>query len=130
MKISKQSRRDGKTLFNACRINGVLDDSRVRQALGAVVQAKPRGHLGTLTHFHRLVKLDIARRTALVESAVPLLADFQNEVKSNLAKKYGAGLSVSFTVNPALIGGLRIKVGSDVLDGSVANRLEALADSI
>jgi len=130
MKISKQSRRDGKTLFNACRVNGVLDDNRVRQALTAVVQSKPRGHLATLSHFHRLVKLDIARRSALVESAVPLLADFQNDVKANLARKYGAGLSVSFAVNPALIGGLRIKVGSDVLDGSVANRLQALADSI
>lgn len=130
MKISKQSRRDGKSLFNACRVDGVLDDARVRQAVDAVVKSKPRGHLGTLAHFHRLVKLDIARRTAVVEGAVALEPGFQAEVRSSLAKRYGPGLDVRFTVNPALIGGLRIKVGSDVLDGSVAHRLQSLADSI
>ena len=130
MKISKQSRRDGKSLFNACRVDGVLDDARVRQAVAAVVKSKPRGHLGTLSHFHRLVKLDVARRSAVVESAVALEAGFQDEVRSSLAKRYGAGLDVRFAVNAALIGGLRIKVGSDVLDGSVAHRLQSLADSI
>lgn len=129
MKINKQSRRDGKTLFNACRVNGVLDEGRVRAAVAAIIKSKPRGHLGTLSHLHRLARLDIARRSAVVESATPLMADFQNDVKFNLAKKYGPGLSVNFAVNPALIGGLRIKVGSDVLDGSVFARLQTLADS-
>ena len=130
MKISKHSRRDAKALFNVCRMGGLLDEGRVRSAATAVVAAKPRGHLGTLTHFHRLVRLDFARRTAVVESAIPLLANFQEDVKANLTKKYGPGLNVSFAVNPALIGGLRIKVGCDVLDGSVANRLQALAETL
>ncbi len=129
MKISKQSRRDGKSLLNACRSGGLLDENRVRAALAAVVQRKPRGYLGTLTHFHRLVRLDIARRTALIESAEALTPAFQSDVAANLTKKYGPGLTVSFTVNPSLIGGLRIKVGSDVLDGSVSARLQALAET-
>ena len=129
MKISSQSRRDSRTLYNACRVNGLLDESRVRVAATAVVKSKPRGYLGILTHFHRLVKLDIARRTALVESAVPLAADFQNSVKANLTKKYGAGLSLQFVVNPALIGGMRVRVGSDVMDSSVSARLQELAEA-
>ena len=72
MKISKQARRDGKALFNTCRVNGVLDENRVRQAVKAVVAEKPRGYVATLSHFQRLVKLDIERRTAKVESAAPL----------------------------------------------------------
>ena len=129
MKISKQSRRDGKSLLNACCSGGLLDENRVRAALAAVVQRKPRGYLGTLTHFHRLVRLDIARRTALIESAEALTPAFQADVTGNLTKKYGPGLTVSFTVNPNLLGGLRIKVGSDVLDGSVSARLQALAET-
>lgn len=129
MKINTQSRRDARTLFNACRVNGVLDEGRVRIAAGGIVKSRPRGFLGTLTHFHRLVKLDIARRTAVVESATPQLAEFQNDVKENLLKKYGPGLNIQFVVNPALIGGLRVRVGSDVLDGSVAARLNELAES-
>lgn len=126
MKISKQAKRDAKTLFRACQADGVLSDDRVRQAVAKVIEAKPRGYVAILQHFQRLVKLDIDRRAAKVESAVALSDDQQAAVRGNLEKKYGAGLSLSFRVNPALIGGLRVQVGSDVYDGSVAGRLARL----
>ena len=129
MKISKQARRDGKALFNTCKVSGVLDESRVRQAVTAVIAQKPRGYVGILSHFQRLVKLDIERRTARVESAAPIGEALQQSVKANLAARYGQGLNVSFAVNPALIGGLRVKVGSDVYDGSVKARLADLEAS-
>lgn len=130
MKISKQARRDGKTLFNTCKVNGVLDEQRVRQTVSAVIAQKPRGYVGILSHFQRLVKLDIERRTARIESAAPLSEALSSSVKTNLAQRYGQGLSVNFVVNPALIGGLRVQVGSDVFDGSVRARLDALAESM
>jgi F-type H+-transporting ATPase subunit delta len=126
MKISKQARRDGKSLFNTCRVAGVLDENRVRQTVSAVIAQKPRGYVAILSHFQRLVKLDIERRTARVESAVAVSDALQQSVKANLAARYGQGLNVSFSVNPALIGGLRVKVGSDVYDGSVKARLAEL----
>lgn len=126
MKISKQARRDGKSLFNSCKANGVLDENRVRQTVSAVIAQKPRGYVGILSHFQRLVKLDIERRTARVESAVAPSDALQQSVKANLAARYGQGLTVAFAVNPALIGGLRVKVGSDVYDGSVKARLAEL----
>jgi F-type H+-transporting ATPase subunit delta len=129
MKISKQARREGKELFRSCMVNGVLDENRVRQIVGKVVQAKPRGFLEMLSHFQRLVKLEVERRTARVESAVPLGPDAQAEVTNKLGKLYGQGLKVSFAQNPALLGGLRIKVGSDVYDGSIQAKLEQLAES-
>ena len=130
MKISKQARRDGKTLFTNCRVNGVLDENRVRQTVSAVIAQKPRGFVGILSHFQRLVKLDIERRTARVESATPLSDSLAASVKENLAQRYGQGLDVGFSVNTALIGGLRVKVGSDVFDGSVRARLDELAESM
>ena len=129
MKISKQARRDGKELFRSCIVNGVLDENRVRQIVGKVIQAKPRGYIETLSHFERLLKLEVERRTARVESAVALTPDIQAEVTNKLGKIYGQGLNVSFSQNPALLGGLRIKVGSDVYDGSVQARLEDLVES-
>ena len=51
MKSSKQARRDGRTLFNVCRVNGVLDESRVRDAVSRMIASKPRGYLATLAHF-------------------------------------------------------------------------------
>ena len=130
MKISKQARRDGKSLFNTCRVSGVLDEARVRKTVSLVIAQKPRGFVAILSHFQRLVKLDIERRSARVESAVAASEALQASVKANLAARYGQGLSVTFAVNPALIGGLRVKVGSDVFDGSVKARLDALAESI
>ena len=128
MKISKQARRDGKTLFNTCKVNGMLDEQRVRQTVTAVIAQKPRGYVGILSHFQRLVKLDIERRTARVESATQLSESLAASVKANLEQRYGQGLSVNFAVNQALIGGLRVKVGSDVFDGSVRARLNELAE--
>ena len=126
MKISKQARRDAKQLFNVCKVSGVLDEGRVRQTVGVVIEKKPRGFVGILSHFQRLVKLDIERRSAHVESAVVASDTLQSSVKANLAQRYGQGLNVTFAVNPSLIGGLRVKVGSDVYDGSVKARLAEL----
>ena len=126
MKISKQARRDAKQLFNVCKVSGVLDESRVRQSVSAVIEKKPRGFVAILSHFQRLVKLDIERRSARVESAAAASESLQASVKANLARRYGQGLNVTFAVNPALIGGLRVQVGSDVFDGSVKARLAEL----
>ncbi len=126
MKISKQARRDGKSLFNNCRVGGMLDEARVRKTVSAVIEMKPRGYVAILSHFQRLVKLDIERRSATVESAVAASEALQSSVTANLAARYGAGLNVKFAVNPSLIGGLRVKVGSDVYDGSVKARLSEL----
>ena|SRR5882672_8524811 len=128
MKISKQARRDAKQLFRSCLANGLLDENRARQAIKKVLELKPRGYLQILSQFQRLVKLDVERRTARVESASPLASDLQAKVRENLTRAYGQGLSISFTENPGLIGGLRIKVGSDVYDGSVQARLQALQE--
>jgi F-type H+-transporting ATPase subunit delta len=129
MKIARQAQRDGKTLFRSCLVNGLLDESRVRTALAQVVAQKPRGYVGILQYFHRLVRLEVERRSARVESARALSPELQAAVQANLAQSYGSGLTVQFAPNPALVGGLRIKVGSDVFDGSVDARLTALAES-
>ncbi|HWF19760.1 MAG TPA: F0F1 ATP synthase subunit delta [Verrucomicrobiae bacterium] len=129
MKISKQARRDAKQLFRSCFNNGVLDENRVRQTVQAVIAQKPRGYVAILSQFARLVKLDQERRTARVESAVALVPDQQAAVQTNLTRKYGPGLNVTYLQNPALLGGLRIQVGSDVYDGSVRARLESLREA-
>jgi F-type H+-transporting ATPase subunit delta len=128
MKISKQARRDAKQMFRSCLVNGLLDENRARQVVQQVIAQKPRGYTAILTHFQRLVRLDVARRTARIESAVQLPEDLRVGVQANLARKYGPGLRVFFTEHSGLIGGLRVQVGSDVYDGSIRARLAVLAD--
>ena len=129
MRISKQARRNAKALFRACLVNGLLNEAKVRDVVQQVLAVKPRGYIAILTHFHRLLKLELDRRSARVESAVPLGTDVQSGVQARLGGLYGPGLAFRFQHNPNLIGGLRVQVGSDVYDGSVQARLDALAES-
>ena len=123
---TRQAKREASQLFRLCIPNGRLDENRVRQAVRQLIEARPRGYLITLSLFRRLVKLELDQRTAKVESAVPLSADLQATVKTGLERAYGPGLDMSFAQNPSLIGGMRVQVGSDVYDGSVRSRLDAL----
>ena len=130
MKVSKQARCDAKELFRSCRVNGLLDDNKVRQAVQQVIVTKPRGYLAILSHFQRLVKLELDRRTARVDSPVPLSEAERAAIRANLARRYGEGLMFSFTQTPELIGGLRVQIGSDVFDGSVQARLAGLESGL
>ena len=130
MKISKQARRDAKQLYRSCRVNELLDEAKVRLVVQQVIALKPRGYIPILSHFERLVRLDLARRTARVESPVALAEPQQASIRANLARRYGNGLIVAFTLTPGLIGGLRVQIGSDVFDGSVQARLAELGASL
>jgi F-type H+-transporting ATPase subunit delta len=127
MKVTKRARYEAKQLFRSCQVDGLLDEGRVRTAVTQLVARKPRGFFGILSHLHRLVRLDLTRRSAKVESASALAPALQSGVTDQLNRLYGSGLDLSYAVNPDLIGGLRVKVGSDVYDGSVQARLAALA---
>ncbi len=129
MKISKQARLEARRAFRECVVDGKFDENRARQVVNLVAERKPRGYMGILSQFQKLVKLDDARRNATIESAAPLPADYQAKVQADLKKVYGDGLNFTFKQNPALLGGLRIQVGGDVYDGSVHGRLEALKES-
>ena len=129
MRITKQAKREAKDLFTACLVNGRLEPPRVRDAVATVIRLKPRGYGAVLQHFKHLVELELARRTARVESATPLAPDLRGSIGANLTRTYGTGLDLTFAENPALVGGLRVQVGSDVYDGSVQGRLAALAGS-
>jgi F-type H+-transporting ATPase subunit delta len=129
MRISKQAKRQAKQLFRLCLVNGSLDENRVREAVGGLVEKKPRDYVAMLNHLQRLVKLEVLRRTATVESATALTPELQRAFESNLTQLYGEGLYLSFKHNPELIGGARIRVGSDVYDGSVQGRLEQLQEN-
>jgi F-type H+-transporting ATPase subunit delta len=128
MRTNKRSRREARRLYKACLSGGRLDEARVRRVAERVARAARRGSLAVLSHFHRLVSLDQAAHRAVVESATALPEDFRSGVEADVARLYGPGMSTSFEENPALIAGMRVKVGSDVYDGSVRTALATLGE--
>ena len=129
MKGTKQSRRLAKQLFKSCQVDDRLNADRVRKAVRLLIDQKPRGYFGILQHLQRLVKLDEASRSARVESAVALGQAQQQDVRNSLKRLKGGDVTVEFATNPGLIGGMRVKIGDDVYDGSVRTRLTALSDN-
>jgi F-type H+-transporting ATPase subunit delta len=129
MKTTKTIRRKAKQLFRLCIVNGLLDESRTREVVQRVIESNRRGHLALLSIFQRWVRLNLAEHTAEVESATPLPADLRATVQARLENLYGPGINTQFADRPALIGGMRVKVGSDVYDGSVQSELAALEKS-
>lgn len=126
MKINKRAQREAKQLFRLCLVNGLLDENHVRQVVQRVVAADHRDCRAILSQFGRLVKLELARHTATIESATLVPPDLRAAIEAGLTRRYGPGLTTTFIERPALIGGMRIQVGSDVYDGTVQSELAAL----
>jgi F-type H+-transporting ATPase subunit delta len=128
MKLSRVARRQSKQLFDLSMVDGRLDNDRLRTVANEIEQKKPRHYVQMLKFITRLTKLEVTRHHAIVDSADELSETQRKEISSNLVKKFGP-ITTEFRHSPALIGGLRIKLGSNVWDGSIQSRLETLKQS-
>jgi F-type H+-transporting ATPase subunit delta len=130
MKISKEARRFARELYRLSLTNGRVDAAKIGSLSNQLVAEKPRGFAQILREYTRLVRLELERRHAVVDSAVPLDDAHVSSLRSDLTTKFGDDLTIEFRTNPELIGGLRIQVGSDVWDGTVSNRLHLLSQQL
>ena len=130
MKIDRQSRQVAKKYFLACRnADNSVNESSVREIVQLLVDQKPRNHVAILTHLYRLIELALDENTVRVESATPL-ADKGASVFADLAQRYGPAARTVYEENPALLGGLRIRRGNNIWDGSLSGRLERLKQAL
>ncbi len=110
MKISKEIRRLSAKLVRASFVEGALDRGRVTGFVASIVKNKPRNYIQLLENYRRLLRLEADKRSALIESATALDPEASKRIVSDLGRKYGKGLTTEFSVNPALLGGVRIRV--------------------
>lgn len=129
MTRAKQTLRDAKQLYRLCLVNGLLDADLVRRVVQEVSRTTNRNRMGVLSQLRRLVRLDCARHTAAVFSGLPLPPALQAGLQEDLSRIYGPGLSTTFAERPELIGGVLVRVSSDVYDGSVLGKLKSLEAS-
>ena len=130
MKINKEIRQLSREMLRASFREGQLDPARISSIIDSVTARKPRNYIDVLKNYRRLLRLEVEKRRAQIETASEMDPATQSEVVTNLKKKYGSDLAPEFVVNPDLLGGMRIRVGSDVWDGSVRNRLERLQQQL
>lgn len=129
MKVTKDAAAAGRRLFRLCSPDGKLDEGKLRHVFKAVAERKPRNFKGILATLHRLTRLDLAQRHVIVESAQQLDDTTAEGIKNKMTSQHGEGLTFEYKINPALLGGIRIRKGDDVWDGSVKAKLDKLADA-
>ena len=130
MKISKDIRQLSRTLVRDSFIDRVLNRDKINSIVRTIIEKKPRNYIQLLENYQRLLRLEIEKRRATIESAAELDPEAGRQIVVGLEQKYGPGLATEYVVNPALLGGVRVRVGSDVWDSSVRNRLERLQQKL
>jgi len=126
MKINEDIRRLSREMLRASFTDAQLDPGRIASLVDSLVARKPRHYIEVLKNYRRLLRLELEKRQAKIETASEVDSATSSELVANLKNKYGGDLTTQFVVNPELLGGMRIRVGSDVWDGTVRNRLERL----
>ena len=106
-----------------------MNEEHLRTAITKLGTEKPRDYRGMLQVLRRLVRAEVASKQVTVESATALDANTAEELATSLRSQYGQDLTFNFKTTPELLGGLRIRVGNDVFDGSVQSRLDRLANA-
>jgi F-type H+-transporting ATPase subunit delta len=130
MKINKEVRQMARALLRASFTDGQLDRGKIGNVLESIVTKKPRHYLAILELYKRLLRLELEKRHARIESSHELSPEVTAQIVQNLSRKYGNDLTTEFVVDQKLLGGMRVRVGSDVWDSTVKSRLERLANQL
>lgn len=130
MKIDRHARQSAKKYFRACLLpDGSLNEQGLRDITHLLASEKPRGYLATLVRLQKLIEMATHERTVTVESATPL-PDQGESIFRELEARFGKASRNDYKENPSLLGGLRIRRGSNIWDGSLSSRLDRLKVSL
>jgi F-type H+-transporting ATPase subunit delta len=124
MQIPKEAKRKARELFEAALDErGRPDDSKALSIADILIKSAPRHALMILREFIRLIRLETAKHYALIESAVPIDDAMRSSILQSLRERDGGDVTLETRVDPSLIGGARIRLGSEVWDATVLSRL-------
>ncbi len=105
-------------------------DPLVRNLLYILLQNGELNLLPDITAALRARSTAVAPVPVEVTTALPLEDQYRQALEEKLAKEYGAGLSFSYRVDPAILGGIIVRVGDKLIDGSLASKLAALRQTL
>jgi F-type H+-transporting ATPase subunit delta len=127
MAADKQTKLLAKQLFKLSVVNGVVSPEQVAGVLGWVEKTSPRRPVALLKAYHHRIALELAKSRAEVEHAGPVSDATLKQIEAAMTKRYSRVVTASVKPNPKLLAGLRVRVGSDVYESSVANQLAKLS---
>lgn len=130
MKLTRQHRRNARLLWQSVCVNGAPDTNRIREAVRTVRQYQGRGAEAVLRCFAQRLEVYIRANRVGVVSADRLSTQQQGQLAGMFRGTEAAQAGISFSVDPSVIGGLRVEKGYQVTDLTVARQLEILKDGL
>jgi F-type H+-transporting ATPase subunit delta len=126
----KQIQQLARQFFKLSLDNGVLSPDRVSGVLEYIAKHRPSHTLAVLKAYQRLIAAEVSRGQAVVEHAGAINPALLDQIAAAMTKKYSRKVSGVARRNDQLLAGLRVRVGDDVYESSVAGQLAALAQSV
>ena len=130
MKRDQKITKLAKKLVELSKDNGVVIESKVSEVLAGFRQVQHRNHLAVLKTFLSYLRREVALHTAVVATPVELSDDALGAIEVQFSKLYNRPVNAVTQQDTSLIAGVRVRVGDDVYDASVAGRLQRLAESV
>jgi F-type H+-transporting ATPase subunit delta len=127
MAADKHTKLLAKQLFKLSLVNGAVSPEQVTGVLAWVEKSQPRQPVALLKTYQRLIATELAKSRADVEHAGPVTDTALQAIAAAMTRKYQRPVTASARANSRLIAGLRVRVGSDVYESSIAGQLEALS---
>jgi F-type H+-transporting ATPase subunit delta len=127
MRGDKKTKLLARQLFRLSLVNGQVSPDQVAGVLGYIEKHSPRHALALLKLYHRAIATELAKSRAVVEHAGSLGADALRQIEAAMTRKYRRPVTAAAQPNPRLLAGVRVRVGSDVYESTVAGQLATLS---
>ena len=127
---TKQIQQHARQFFRLSIVDGVLSADRVAGVLAYVEKHRPPHSVAILKAYSRLVAAEVARSQAVVEHAGPVSDSVVAGIATAMTRRYRRPVTSLTRRNDALLAGVRVRIGDDVYESSVAGQLATLATSV
>jgi F-type H+-transporting ATPase subunit delta len=127
---AKVAQKFARQLFAMSIVDGAVSADRVAGVLEYVEKHHPANPVMVLKAYRRFISAELAKSVAVVEHAGAIDDAMLAAIGAAMTKKYGRAVSTTAKPSPALLAGLRVQVGDDIYESSVAGQLAALAASV
>ncbi len=130
MTRDRKIRRLANSLVEMSKEDGLVSETCVGEVLAALRESAPRHHLRILKTYLAVLRREVAAQSAVVHSAGSLTPETLAALEAGLSERYGRPVKARVESDPALIAGVRVRVGDDLFDGSISGRLARLAEFV
>jgi F-type H+-transporting ATPase subunit delta len=127
---ARKAQQFARQLFKLSLVDGVVSAERVSGVLEYIEKHRPANPVMVLKAYARFVAAELAKGEAVVEHAGAINATALAAIAATMTKKYGRPVTATAKPNAALLAGLRVHVGDDTYESSVAGQLAALSAAV